>query len=239
MTGVNMAKTAILIDGGFYKRISKKLWGKKDAEKRAEEMYGYAILHITQRRDTKIESGKRELYRIFYYDCPPVNGATVYHPGIGKNVHFNAKDDAFVWNAAFQNTFGEKRKVALRFGKRITENANCNLRPEITKKLFQGNISQDEIKKSDFVLNMKQSGVDMRIGLDIASLAYEGIVDQIVLISGDVDFVPVAKIARRHGIDFIVDNMGEHIRDDLRIHADGIVTMINKMDEKGKPLKKK
>ncbi len=79
----------------------------------------------------------------------------------------------------------------------------------------------------------------MRIGLDIASLAYEGIVDQVILISGDVDFVPAAKVARRHGIDFIVDNMDEHIRDDLRIHADGIVSMVGQMNKSGKPKGKK
>jgi len=41
----------------------------------------------------------------------------------------------------------------------------------------------------------------MRIGLDIASLAYKRQVNQVVLISGDSDFVPAAKLARREGID--------------------------------------
>ena len=40
----------------------------------------------------------------------------------------------------------------------------------------------------------------MRIGIDIASLAFKKQVDQIVLISGDSDFVPAAKQARREGI---------------------------------------
>ena len=47
----------------------------------------------------------------------------------------------------------------------------------------------------------------MRIGLDIASLAYEKQVNQLVLISGDSDFVPAAKLARREGIDFVLDPM--------------------------------
>ena len=234
-----MAKTAILVDGGFYRRVARKLWGKKNAEDRAEVLYQYAVLHITGKRDAKIELEKRELYRIFYYDCPPVNGATAYHPLKGANVHFTSRDEAYVWNSTFQKAFGEKRKVALRFGERITENASYTLKPGPTKKLFQKKISFDDLRESDFSLNMKQSGVDMRIGLDIASLAYEGIVDQVILISGDVDFVPAAKVARRHGIDFIVDNMGEHIRDDLKIHADGIVTMVGRMSKTGNPKNKK
>jgi uncharacterized LabA/DUF88 family protein len=39
----------------------------------------------------------------------------------------------------------------------------------------------------------------MRIGLDIASLSYKKQVDQIILIAGDSDFVPAAKLARREG----------------------------------------
>lgn len=62
----------------------------------------------------------------------------------------------------------------------------------------------------------------MKIGLDIASLAYKKQVDQIVLISGDSDFVSAAKLARREGIDFILDPMWHRIRDDLHEHIDGL-----------------
>ena len=66
----------------------------------------------------------------------------------------------------------------------------------------------------------------MKIGIDIASLAYKKQVDQIILISGDSDFVPAAKLARREGIDFILDNMTSHIKDDLFEHIDGIRTKV-------------
>ena len=62
----------------------------------------------------------------------------------------------------------------------------------------------------------------MRIGLDIASLAYKKQVDQIILIAGDSDFVPAAKLARREGIDFILDPMWASIKDSLFEHIDGL-----------------
>ena len=62
----------------------------------------------------------------------------------------------------------------------------------------------------------------MKIGLDIASLAYKKQVDQIVLIAGDSDFVPAAKLARREGIDFILDPMGKQINAELFEHIDGL-----------------
>ena len=64
----------------------------------------------------------------------------------------------------------------------------------------------------------------MRIGIDISSLAFKHQVNQIILVSGDSDFVPAAKQARREGIDFILDPMRSTIKDDLFEHIDGICT---------------
>ena len=64
----------------------------------------------------------------------------------------------------------------------------------------------------------------MRIGLDIASLAYKRQVNQIILIAGDSDFVPAAKLARREGIDFILDPMWSQISPDLFEHIDGLMS---------------
>lgn len=62
----------------------------------------------------------------------------------------------------------------------------------------------------------------MRIGLDIAALAERRLVNQIIMISGDSDFVPAAKHARRSGIDFILDPMWANITESLSEHIDGI-----------------
>lgn len=84
-------------------------------------------------------------------------------------------------------------------------------------------ITVDDLTEEDFTLvGMKQSGVDMRIGLDVASLASEKIVDQIILIAGDTDFVPVAKVARRAGVDFLVDPMGHKLPEEFVRQVDGV-----------------
>lgn len=58
--------------------------------------------------------------------------------------------------------------------------------------------------------------------LDVASMAYGGLVDQIVLIAGDSDFLPVAKMARRNGVEFILDPMKQFTKQNLRNHVDEI-----------------
>ena len=39
-------KTAILVDGGFYRKRASYLWGKKDADKRASELIAYCQAHL-------------------------------------------------------------------------------------------------------------------------------------------------------------------------------------------------
>jgi uncharacterized LabA/DUF88 family protein len=68
----------------------------------------------------------------------------------------------------------------------------------------------------------------MRIGLDIAAMAFKRQIDQIGLVAGDSDFVPAAKLARREGIDFILDPMWATIRDDLHEHMDGLSSVFQR-----------
>ena len=79
------------------------------------------------------------------------------------------------------------------------------IKAPVTRKLLRKQINISDLSDMDVALDVKQKGVDMRIGLDIASLSLKGMVDQIILISGDGDFVPAAKLARREGIDFVLD----------------------------------
>lgn len=98
------------------------------------------------------------------------------------------------------------------------------IKPNTFKELCNNKKQFNNLAEEDFSLMIEQKGVDMKIGVDIASLAYKKLVDRIVLISGDSDFVPAAKLARREGIDFILDPLFNHISSDLSEHIDGLRT---------------
>jgi uncharacterized LabA/DUF88 family protein len=100
------------------------------------------------------------------------------------------------------------------------------------KQLLAGKIQITDLSKDDFQVTFQQKGVDMKIGLDIASLAYQKNVDQIILIAGDSDFVPAAKHARREGIDFVLDPMWATIKDSLFEHIDGLHSEWGKQPQK-------
>lgn len=220
-----MSKTAILVDGGFYRKRAAHLWGKKTAEERAKELSAYCHAHI-QDRDG---NASRELYRIFYYDCKPIGRRSIYHPLTKRNVDLD-KSETYTWTLTFLEELKKRRKFALRLGE-LSNQACYNLRPDVTKKLLAGTRTLDSLTEEDFMFVAQQKGVDMRIGIDISSLAFKKQVDQIILIAGDSDFVPAAKLARREGIDFILDPMWADIKEDLFEHIDGLRSQWKKKDE--------
>lgn len=220
-----MSKTAILIDGGFYRKRAKHLWGEKTAEARAAELEAYCKAHLHQ-KDRGIE---RQLYRIFYYDCAPVGRKSVYHPLTRRNIDLD-KSDTYAWSTAFLDELKKRRKFAIRLGE-MSPQMHYNLKPEITKKLLLGSIKIEDLKEGDFAFFAQQKGVDMRIGIDIASMTYKRQVDQIILVAGDSDFVPAAKMARREGIDFILDPMWADISPKLFEHIDGLSSMWKKKQD--------
>lgn len=212
----HLVRTAILVDGGFYRKRVYSMYGAKSPKERAEELRDYCYMHL---RD---DYEKRYLYRIFYYDCPPID-KNVYHPYTKRTVNLG-KSDEYMWTTEFLKELKHQRKFALRLGRISEHQIHYTLKHDITKKLFDNRIKIDDISERDFNINIEQKGVDMRIGVDISSLAYKKQVNQIILISGDSDFVPAAKQARREGIDFILDPMHATIKDDLFEHIDGIRT---------------
>lgn len=209
-----MENTAILVDGAFFIKRSLHIFGSLPPEELADKLVDFANKHIAY------HSSHNRLYRIFFYDCPPLQNK-VFHPYLQKQIDM-AKSERSIWRLSLHNALRKKRKVALRLGHIDDINVTWNIKYRQIKKLCSGSIGWKDLDESDFAMDVKQKGVDMRIGIDITSLALKHQVTQIVLISGDSDFVPAAKFARREGIDFILDPMWAPIKADLYEHIDGL-----------------
>lgn len=156
-----------MVDGGFYRKRARHLWGEKTAEERAKELEAYCHAHLRH----KDGSTERQLYRIFYYDCAPAGRRSVYHPLTKKNVDLD-KSDTYTWSTAFLDELKRRRKFAVRLGE-PSQQMYYNLRPEVTKRLLHGQIKLEDLTETDFLLVSQQKGVDMRIGIDIASVTYK------------------------------------------------------------------
>lgn len=206
-------KTAVLIDGGFYRIRAKHLFGEKTPKQRAAEIYHYAARHAHDHR-----TNTNSLFRIFYYDCPP-SEKTVTHPLTNRQIRLGITTQ-YKWMTEFLKELALVPKTAIRRGETLETQSAYKLKPDILKKLCAKKITIDDLTENDFRLEISQKGVDMRLGLDISSLSKEKIVDRIVVISGDSDLIPAAKLARRNGVDFIVDSLGMKINAEFREQVD-------------------
>lgn len=224
--------TAILIDGSFFLKRYRKIYGHQGSPYAvACDLYEMCKKHLS--RD------KAELYRIFFYDCHPL-AKKIHHPITQQCIDLS-KSELFLFRTEFHQELKKLRKVALRMG-RLTEHSGWIVKPHKMKRFLNSETNVKILKEEDLIYDVRQKGVDIKIGLDIASLAYKKLVNQIILISGDSDFVPAAKLARREGIDFILDPMWSPIHPDLHEHIDGLRSACNKpkigdaISEKSAPL---
>lgn len=213
-------KTAILVDGAFYRRRAFYLFGDKNPEDRANELVEYCCRHLTN------GNYRNDLYRIFYYDCPPMEG-NLYHPLLQKAVQMK-KTQVYRWTNSFFEALSNKRKLALRLGMLQEQESGFRLKDKSLNRLCRKEIEIGQLTEKDFEPAFVQKGVDMRIGIDIATLSSKHQVQQIVLVSGDSDFVPAAKHARREGVDFVLDPMWQGIKKELNVHIDGLRTCTGK-----------
>ncbi|ANV98339.1 hypothetical protein BBW65_05780 [Helicobacter enhydrae] len=73
--------------------------------------------------------------------------------------------------------------------------------------------------------NFQQKQVDMLMGLDIAHLSYNKLVDSILVFSKDTDIIPALKCARICGIQVKIAHLKEGLilSDGFKIHSDVIV----------------
>lgn len=65
-------------------------------------------------------------------------------------------------------------------------------------------VATKALTDADFLPDFEQKGVDMRIGLDMATFADQRTIDRVILISGDTDCVPAMKHVRKAGLQVVL-----------------------------------
>ena len=106
------------------------------------------------------------------------------------------------------------------------------LSEEAQKDLLSKKRSVYDLTDEDFAPGLRQKAVDMRIGIDIVSLTLKKQANTIILVAGDSDFVPAAKLARREGVEVILDPLWKSVRPDLHEHIDGLHSGFSKPKSK-------
>ena len=195
---------AILIDGGYAKR---KL-GQPPNFATAEDFR--ALIDAICAHPAL--SGLR-LHRAYYYDSQPLESAHDKPLGGGKT-EFALEPVA----TRSKQLFEQLRRlpfVALRLGELSFE--GWAIRPNLLARAKGDTL---HVKHTDLRPAISQKGVDMRIGMDIAALTLKKQAQVIVLVTGDSDFVPAMKFARREGAQLFLVSLGQRLRPAMYEHTD-------------------
>jgi len=199
---------AVLLDGGLVQERLYALLGCKMPT--AKDILAFA---------NKCVASDEELFRIYYYDCPPFGG-TLVHPMSGASEDFSTTA-VFAARTKLLSELENSDHVAFRSGVLSSDGWKLKFKAQ-----------QDLMKTSractamDFEPDFNQKRVDMKIGLDVAWLSSKNIVHRIVLVTGDTDFVPAMKFARREGVQVVLVPMGTRLLNKaLKAHADEVRTV--------------
>lgn len=216
-------RIAVLVDGAFFlyrfPHVYRQVDGG-DPKVVARTLHRMACAHLYRTRKNGERLKQGDLYRVFFYDCPPLE-KRVHRPISKRSLNFS-KEPSTIFRNALHTELRGLRKVALRLGRLDEKNARWQLKDAALKALIRGDRNFEDLIDEDFIYYARQKVVDTKIGVDIALLAEKRLVDRIVLIAGDSDFVPAAKHARREGVDVVLDPMWNHIAPDLHEHIDGL-----------------
>jgi uncharacterized LabA/DUF88 family protein len=192
---------AVFIDGGHLRVCAKK----------AHKQYDPAF--IVNAANSCVVAGEK-LFRILYYDCDPYTG-TVQLPVSGGQKSFNAPNNLLSDLGALE--YVAVRRGILKF--RGWERTPASLKA--AKAAADTGSIAPPLTDSDFKARFEQKGVDLRIGLDMVTMANTGAANLMIVITGDTDLIPAFKLVRARGFQVAGVNLpNSQIIHELRQHLD-------------------
>ena len=168
-----MMKVALLIVGGHLRSTAASIGYKYDPD--------FIEAFAKQCHDPATEV----LLRVLYYDCPQFRGLQRL-PVSGQSKSFKASD-GWLEDLASRELFAVRR-------------GTLAFRGWVPRSIP---IAGRALTDADFKPTFEQKGVDMRIGLDIATICRERRMDRVLLVSADTDLIPALKFARISGLQVV------------------------------------
>lgn len=148
-----------------------------------------------------------ERFRTYVYDCPPYQS----NPPKEEEAKRKSSFDSFKYNISklprFEFRMGRLQIIRDREGNMITEEDGTPL--------------------------MKQKGVDMALGIDVARLSATRQIHNIIIVAGDSDFVPAIIAAKQEGI-LVTLYYYNKVHDSLYDVCDDRIELTKEMFEKCK-----
>ncbi len=203
-------KTAILVDAEWFRKMLRHAMPVPASTPAASPAVASPPPSITagffyRNACAALDPQEEELFRLFCYDCEPFDKPQ-RNPLDQSWVRFGSTHPMYQERIRFFQELAALPYVALRRG--IVKGRGWEIKEAVTTRLLATPHGAVTLSAGDIRFGMEQKGVDMRIGMDFATLSLKRLVERIILISGDTDMLPAIKLARREGIQVCVVQVG-------------------------------
>lgn len=208
-------KVAILFDGSYFLKKFEQIKRNHGQAPSLPTPNDINVVCSAIMHDVQFE--KDFLFRSYFYDCPPLS-CIIKNPldGSEKDLSLSAVNAS---RSAFFGRIKSMPNMAVRSG--VLSVNGWQIPQNQTLRFAKGG---NAVTPASIKPNIKQKQVDMKIGLDVAWMSLKRIVDKIVLFTGDSDFIPAMKFARREGIlVYVAKFSGYNLKQEIIEHSDGIV----------------
>lgn len=205
-----MKKVAIFID---WENLRKEIGHCQKYNKASRKVINYNNIDDIAALIQKPLQKDEEIYRIFYYTAEPLSLEWELK---------NNKDDKI--KKSLQNlkdSSPEKWDKMERINHMVSENTKyIAFKDFFAIRLGKIKMHVDDDKR--LMINQKQ--VDMLLGLDIAHVSYQRLVDRILVFCKDTDIIPALKCARINGLQVCLAHIKEGyvIAAEMKKHVDMI-----------------
>lgn len=154
--------TAVLIDGAFLRKKFHAAY-KKNLEVEDIKIFSEKVLETFNIK-------KSDLHRFYFYDCEPCAAKS----------SLPISNHAFLFEKTPQYNYGKKLLSELKkmdnFAVREGTLSFCGW------KLKMSSYNKTPFTDDDFVPELHQKGVDIKIGLDLAWISYNHVADKIIFV---------------------------------------------------------
>lgn len=205
-----MKKVAIFID---WENLRKDIEHCQKYNKASRKVINYNNIDDIAALIQKPLQKDEEIYRIFYYTAEPLSLEWELKNNKDDKVKKSLQD--------LKDSNPEKWDKMERINRMVSENTKQIAFKDffavrLGKLRFQGFINEKTI--------MNQKQVDMLLGLDIAHVSYQRLVDRILVFCKDTDIVPALKCARINGLQVCLAHIKEGfaIAAEIKKHVDMI-----------------
>ena len=119
-------------------------------------------------------------------------------------------------------------EIVTRLGRSAWQAGQWQLDPNKLGELIAGEIEAKDLHANDIYPDIRQKGVDIQVGLDVATICFKKQADKVVLIANDADYVPAVQLLREEGIKVVLDPLWTRAAEDLRENVDYVCNKLPK-----------